>query len=657
MPLSLGFLLKADTAQAQEQLEKFALNVEAVSAGIGGKLQSVNSLIKNELLSTLPAFGLVAGAVASLGGALYEMAAKASEAGDKLYIMSKATGVSSDLLQGLQLGAKEAGVDFEQVTRGLAHLSLAMSDLEMPSSEAGKALKELGVQTKDSNGRLLTMDQILPRVFDAFEKMPDGPNKTAIAVELFSRAGYQMIEMLDKGSKGLAELTTMALAHSHLTADEVQKDHEFQESLIQVKDELSGMSQRLMQQAIPALTWLLGFLTKAWIETKNLADGFNLLGDHVNIFVDRLLHLHSMEGRARAALEKDREALHATKLAYDEVGKATDAEKKFQDELKSELAGVTGETKQHSAAVKDDADAMLQATLAAHGYTTQLEMMRQVLEESNEQAERMAALAHEQIGNAKSAAALPGNAPGGAIGLPGGALPDVFVSKMPDVTQKVTTMQQAVTGLSQAIVNMSGNFGRAAPMMNQFAASLQKMLENQQKGQHGMQAFLDVQKKQRQTAVEAGTAMAASYGMEAASLIKNKRAQAIVMAIMETAKGLSEVFWNPEAAALDFASAAMYGVIAGTSGGGSGSGGARAAANTGGGASPGASGQGSTGGMFSGSGSGGSSHQSIVNIYGGGITDTNNLQNLVTALGQGGSSGTVRLNISGTSATIPTPAY
>jgi hypothetical protein len=149
--------------------------------------------------------------------------------------------------------------------------------------------------------------------------------------------------------------------------------------------------------------------------------------------------------------------------------------------------------------------------------------------------------------------------------------------------------------------------------------------------------------------------------MEAAGFIKNKRAQAIVMAVMETAKGLADLaIQNYEGAALDFASAAMYGVIAGTSGGG---GGAKNPANVGGGASPGGGGGGggqsvAGGGSMLGGGSGGGGyHQTQVNIYGGGITDTNNLQNLVTSLNQGSGSGTVRLNVSGTSATIPTPAY
>jgi hypothetical protein len=187
------------------------------------------------------------------------------------------------------------------------------------------------------------------------------------------------------------------------------------------------------------------------------------------------------------------------------------------------------------------------------------------------------------------------------------------------------------------------------------------MQEKQAQAKKTSDQFGDAQKKQGENATASATSQVAAFGMEAAGFIKNKRAQAIVMAVMETAKGLADLaIQNYEGAALDFASAAMYGVIAGTSGGG---GGAKNPANVGGGASPGGGGGGggqsvAGGGSMLGGGSGGGGyHQTQVNIYGGGITDTNNLQNLVTSLNQGSGSGTVRLNVSGTSATIPTPAY
>lgn len=55
--------------------------------------------------------------------------------------------------------------------------------------------------------------------------------------------------------------------------------------------------------------------------------------------------------------------------------------------------------------------------------------------------------------------------------------------------------------------------------------------------------------------------------------------------------------------------------------------------------------------------SGGTRHQTIVNVYGGGLANTTDIQNLVSSLNQNGQSGTVRLNVTGSSYSIPSPAY
>lgn len=708
--LTLGFLLKANAEQAQEALEQLALKTEAVTAGLEGDFASASRGITNSLISTLPVFGFVAGGIAAVGGALFEMANKASETGEQLALASKATGVSVEMLQGLQLGAKEAGVSFDQVQRGLAHLSLAMSDLEIPSSEAGKAIAKLGISTHDATGKLRNMDEILPDIFNAFQRMPEGPEKTAIALELFSRAGFQMLPILDEGAAGLAELTKKAVAYSHITTDVANKDLEFQDSLKLIKAQFFGIAQQLGQATIPIVS-LLGELIlhqiNAW---EQLAVVIQIGMDKVDIWGYKLHGMSTQVEKYTEDLEDQRKTLQGLTAAENDDGKSVGAAEKFQKAFVDQIEDSTTKLSKLKEAVEDayqashgkltpevlaaikayraaaveqkkladlldisdkagiglakdeekEAAAALHAAMEAKGYTAQLEAMKTVMEEINRTEEKRAELAHDKIQEYYDTQKLTAKpVPGGEIKLPS-SIDKIMASmseKMPTVVNRTA---EEIRGLSDAIGQMSDKFGKASPLMQTFATHLQQVQQKMQQGKTIGQAFLDVNKQQGQTAKEAGTSMAASYGMEAAAFIKNKRAQAIVMAVMETAKGLSEVLWNPAAAVLDFASAAMYGVIAGTSGGGGGAGGGSAASpsNTGGGASqPGAS-QGETGGALLSSGRGGGGYgQTIVNVYGGQITDTHNLQNLAAALNSGASTGTMRLNVAGTSATIPTPAY
>lgn len=137
-------------------------------------------------------------------------------------------------------------------------------------------------------------------------------------------------------------------------------------------------------------------------------------------------------------------------------------------------------------------------------------------------------------------------------------------------------------------------------------------------------------------------------------------AQSFIWAMFYTAHGIADIFWNPPRAVADFAAAAEFAAIGAAIPGGGGAARAAGAASRGGvpaqglGGSPGVvGGEGPLG-----SSSSGGVHRDIyVQIYGGQITDTHNLQNLVETLNQGGQAGTVRLNIAGSSHTLPNPVY
>ena len=234
--LSLGFLLRADAGEAKEALEGLKAQTEAVTAGIQGDFSKASSGIQNKLTSLLPTFGLVAGGIAAVGGALYEMANHASEAGAKLYLASRATGLSVESLQGLQLASKEAGISFDMVQRAMSHLAVNMSSLTEPSSEGAKAFKMLGISTTDANGKIKSMDVLLPQIMDKLAGMKDGSEKTAIAAELLgTRVGAYLLPIMDKGGRAFENLSKKAVEYSGITTDVAAKDEAFQEKMIELR--------------------------------------------------------------------------------------------------------------------------------------------------------------------------------------------------------------------------------------------------------------------------------------------------------------------------------------------------------------------------------------------------------------------------------------
>jgi hypothetical protein len=141
-------------------------------------------------------------------------------------------------------------------------------------------------------------------------------------------------------------------------------------------------------------------------------------------------------------------------------------------------------------------------------------------------------------------------------------------------------------------------------------------------------------------------------------------AQSFIWGLYYTAHGIADIFWNPPRAAADFAAAGEFFAIGGASavvgaaipaGGG---GGAAAVANARGvspqsslGGSPGVAGNEGSPGVV-----GGTRHETILNIYGG-VISTTDLQKVAEALNAGGQAGTIRVNASGSSYTLPNPVY
>ncbi|MDR3300883.1 MAG: phage tail tape measure protein [Candidatus Accumulibacter sp.] len=107
-------------------------------------------------------------------------------------------------------------------------------NLSSPTSKAGKALKRLGVQTKDAKGNLKNMPELLYQVAQAMEKQKLGTGERAgiISTIFGTRATPGMIEMLTQaGGEGLKKYIQIvedskgAAAATHkIMADNLQGD-------------------------------------------------------------------------------------------------------------------------------------------------------------------------------------------------------------------------------------------------------------------------------------------------------------------------------------------------------------------------------------------------------------------------------------------------
>jgi hypothetical protein len=201
--------------------------------------------------------GLSAGAFAGwIKGAI----AAAAEADD----LSQRIGVAVKELAGLQLAFKQGGIEAGDMQKSLAKLSVAIAS-------GDSSLKSLGVSTKNADGSLRSVTEVLIDVSDRFASTQDGVSKTAAAVDLFGKSGAALIPVLNAGGDSIRELNTIAtqlgLTLSQETAAAAGK---FEDTLELIALGSRGVANQVMAELLPTLQTLAGEFLNLMTQGGNL---------------------------------------------------------------------------------------------------------------------------------------------------------------------------------------------------------------------------------------------------------------------------------------------------------------------------------------------------------------------------------------------------
>lgn len=134
---------------------------------------------------------------------------------------AQSLGLTVGAYQTLQFAARQSGVaqgTFEQALITLNDALIEARDSARSFVRTGNTLSRpqtifdrLGVRITDANGQLRGTRDILGDIADRFASMPDGPEKTALAIDTFGRrAGPALIPLLNQGSRAIDALIAEA---------------------------------------------------------------------------------------------------------------------------------------------------------------------------------------------------------------------------------------------------------------------------------------------------------------------------------------------------------------------------------------------------------------------------------------------------------------
>ncbi|MBU2763895.1 phage tail protein [Acidithiobacillus caldus] len=209
--------------------------------GLGIAARSLNGLLAN--------LG-VAVSAAGLGA----MVKSSLESADALSKLSQRVGITVESLSTLIPAADLSGVSAEKFEGGLRKLATRMLEAATGTEDAARSFAAIGVAFQNQDGTLRSTDQVLLDLADRFKVLPDGAEKTALAVEIFGKSGADLIPFLNQGREGIGALTAeLQSLGVQIGGDTAAQAEVFNDALAQVRLGLTSIGNRIIKAFLPAM--------------------------------------------------------------------------------------------------------------------------------------------------------------------------------------------------------------------------------------------------------------------------------------------------------------------------------------------------------------------------------------------------------------------
>lgn len=176
------------------------------------------------------------------------------DAADEMSKSASKFGVPIETLSKLKYAADMSGVSMETLGTGLRKLSQKMVDAAGGGKASIKLFEDIGVSATNADGSLRGSEEVMQDVADVLAKMPDGAAKTALAMDLFGKAGAEMIPMLNGGSSALGEMMreaeSLGIVFDKKTGDAAQN---FNDNISRLQGAVRGLVVQLAAALAPTL--------------------------------------------------------------------------------------------------------------------------------------------------------------------------------------------------------------------------------------------------------------------------------------------------------------------------------------------------------------------------------------------------------------------
>jgi hypothetical protein len=209
--------------------------------GSGGRMAAGLAAAAGGAVIARKAFGFLKGA-ADDAGAL----SRASMG------LSRTTGLDVKASSEWVSMTKERGLEIGKVQQSFGAFAKTLTNTARTGKGASASFEQLGLDAKVLAA--LPPDLRMGMVADSFKALPDGAEKTALAMQLFGKSGRDLLPILNMGAKGINEQLD-AMDKFGLAVDQkgVAKQKELIKSQREMRAAMEGVKIQLGQALIPVM--------------------------------------------------------------------------------------------------------------------------------------------------------------------------------------------------------------------------------------------------------------------------------------------------------------------------------------------------------------------------------------------------------------------
>lgn len=241
--------------------------VGALRVTLGMDTGSYEDGVKNATKATAD-FGKQVAAIASgiqlqklFDGLVNAFASGVSSAfmlGNELQKLSQRVGVPVEMLSGLKLAAEVSGISMQQLGDAFVKLGKAATEAAIkPMSQAANVFRSIGLEAKDSQGKIKPTGDLFLEVGDKFSSLKDGADKSTVALHLFGEAGTKLIPLLNKGEDGIQGMIDQAAKLGIVISSQTAKQSEqFNNTLIEMRAILDAVFIKIASGLLPTILQL-----------------------------------------------------------------------------------------------------------------------------------------------------------------------------------------------------------------------------------------------------------------------------------------------------------------------------------------------------------------------------------------------------------------